>query len=58
MGADLVKILADVVPRLELVEPWTDDELIVVLHDAARDLGIPQRVFMTVLRHALSGTKV
>lgn len=55
---DLVKILADVVPRLEVVESWTDDDLTVVLHDAVRDLGVSQRVFMTVLRHALSGMKV
>lgn len=55
--ADIVKILADVVPRLDPVEHWTDDELAVVLHDAVRDLGVPQRVFMTVLRHALSGMK-
>lgn len=53
-----VRILTDVVPRLELVESWTEDELLVVLHEAAHDLGIVQRTFMTVLRHALSGMKV
>ena len=55
---NLVKVLADVVPRLEPVEPWTDDELTAILHDAVSDLGVSQRMFMTVLRHALSGMKV
>ena len=52
-----VRILTDVVPRLELVEPWMEDEL-VEDHDAAHDLGVAQKTFMTVLRHALSGMKV
>ena len=50
--------MTDVVPRLELVEPWTEDELVTVLHESAHDLGIAQKTFMTVLRHALSGMKV
>ena len=53
-----MKILTDVVPRLEQVESWTEDELIAVLHEAARDLGIVQKSFMAVLRHTLSGMKV
>ncbi|KAF9647742.1 glutamyl-tRNA synthetase [Thelephora ganbajun] len=56
-GNILVKILTNVVPRLELVESWTEDELATVLHDAAHDLGVGQKIFMTVLRHALSGMK-
>ena len=54
----LVKILTNVVPRLELVDPWTEDELATVLHEAVHDLGVAQKTFMTVLRHALSGMKV
>ena len=50
--------MTDVVPRLELVEPWTEDELVTVLHESAHDLGVAQKTFMTVLRHALSGMKV
>lgn len=57
-GAYLVKILTDVVPRLELVESWTEDELTTILHEASHDLGVAQKTFMTVLRHALSGMKV
>ena len=53
-----VKILTNVVPRLELMESWTEDDLTVVLHEAAQELGISQKTFMTVLRHALSGMKV
>jgi hypothetical protein len=53
-----VRILTDVVPRLELVESWTEDELVDVLREASHDLGIVQKTFMTVLRHALSGMKV
>jgi len=52
------RILTDVVPRLELLESWTEDELITVLHEAADDLGVIQKAFMTVLRHAVSGMKV
>ena len=59
MCVDLsVRILTDVVPRLELVESWTEDELVTVLHETAHDLGIVQKTFMMVLRHALSGMKV
>jgi hypothetical protein len=58
LGALLVKILTNVVPRLELVELWTEDELVTVLHEAAHDLGFSQKSLMTVLRHALSGMKV
>lgn len=54
----LVKILTNVVPQLELVETWTEDELTTVLHEAVDDAGVSQKTFMTVLRHALSGTKV
>jgi len=53
-----VRILTDVVPRLELLEAWTEDELVTVLHEAADDLGVVQKTFMTVLRHAVSGMKV
>ena len=53
-----VKMLIDVVSRLELVESWTEDELVTVLHEAAHDLGVVRKTFMTVLRHALSGMKV
>ena len=53
-----VKILTDIVPRLELLESWTEDELLTVLHEAADDLGVVQKTFMTVLRHAVSGMKV
>jgi len=53
-----VRILTDVVPRLELLESWTEDELVTVLHEAADDLGVVQKAFMTVLRHAVSGMKV
>jgi len=55
--ADIVKILTDVVPRLEQVESWTEDELVTVLHGAAHELGVAQKTFMTVLRHVLSGMK-
>jgi len=58
LGAPLVKILTDVVPRLELVDPWTEDELTTLLHEASHELGIVPKTFMTVLRHALSGMKV
>ena len=58
LGILLVKILTSVVPRLELVESWTEDELVTVLHDVSHDLGVVQKTFMTVLRHALSGMKV
>ena len=53
-----VRILTGVVPRLELVESWEEDELAAVLHEASHDLGVAQKTFMTVLRHALSGMKV
>ena len=53
-----MKILTDVVPRLELVKTWTDDELTTLLHDASHELGVVPKTFMTVLRHALSGMKV
>lgn len=53
-----VKILTNVVPRLEQVEHWAEDGLITTLNEAARDLGVSQKTFMTVLRHALSGMKV
>ena len=53
-----VRILTDVVPRLEPVESWTEDELVTILNEAAHDLGVVQKTFMTVLRHALSGMKV
>jgi len=53
-----VRILTDVVPRLELLESWTEDELVTILHEAADDLGVVQKTFMTVLRHAVSGMKV
>ena len=53
-----MKILTDVVPRLELVETWTEDELITLLHEASHELGVVPKTFMTVLRHALSGMKV
>lgn len=57
-GVRSVKILTGVVPRLELVESWTEDELVTVLHEATHDLEVAQKAFMTVLRYALSGTKV
>ena len=53
-----VRILTDVVPRLEPMESWTEDELVTILNEAAHDLGVVQKTFMTVLRHALSGMKV
>jgi hypothetical protein len=43
---------------LELVESWTEDELTTVIHEAAGGLGLAQKPFMIVLRHALSGMKV
>ena len=58
LGTHVVKILTDVVPKLELVESWTEDELITVLHEASRDLDVAPKAFMTVLRHALSGMRV
>lgn len=58
LGALLVKVLTNVVPRLELIESWTEDELTAVLHEASNDVGVVQKTFMTVLRHALSGMKV
>lgn len=54
----LVKILTDVVPRLELVGSWTEDELAADLREALQDLGVSQKYFMTILRHALSGMNV
>ena len=54
----LVKILTDVVPRPELVEFRTEDELVTVLREAAHDVGVVQKTIMTVLRHTLSGMKV
>ena len=45
-------------PQLELVESWAEDELTAILHEAISDLGVSQKSFMTVLRHALSGMKV
>ena len=53
-----VRILTDVVPRLELVESWIEDDLLAVPHEVALNLGVVQKMFMTVLRHALSGMKV
>jgi len=44
--------------RLELSEPWMENGLITVLHEATHDLGVIQETFMTVLRHALNGMKV
>ena len=40
------------------MESWAEDELATVLHEASHDLGVSQKTFMTVLRHALTGMKV
>jgi len=44
--------------RLELLGSWTEGEPISVLHEAAHDLGVIQKTFMAILRHALNGMKV
>ena len=58
LGTLLVKILIIVVPRLELVESWTEDELVTDLHDASHDLDVVQKTFMAVSRYTLNCTKV
>ena len=50
--------MTNVVARLELLESWTEDGLVTVLEEAIQDVGVVQKTFMTVLRHALSGMKV
>ena len=53
-----MEILTTVVPRLEAMKSWTEDDLVADLHEVIHDLGVSQKTFMTILRHALSGMKV
>ena len=41
-----------------MVETWTEDELVTVLHEACHDLDVFQKTFMTVPRYGLGGIKV
>ena len=40
------------------MESWEADEQAAVLHEASHDLGVAQKTFMMVLRHALGSMKV
>ncbi|KAJ8593595.1 anticodon-binding domain of class I aminoacyl-tRNA synthetase, partial [Rhizopogon salebrosus TDB-379] len=49
--------LRRVILQLESSSPSTQSEIGVLLHDACEKTGLKSKVFMTALRHALSGMK-
>ncbi|KAF8879922.1 glutamyl-tRNA synthetase [Infundibulicybe gibba] len=52
-----VRVLEAVGEVVRTAEPWGAPRLLDLLHSEREQLGISNKVFMTVLRHALSGMK-
>ncbi|KAG1746908.1 hypothetical protein EDB19DRAFT_1894114 [Suillus lakei] len=56
-GLSANHVLRRVILQLESSLPVTQSDIGVFLHDACEKTGLKSKVFMTVLRHALSGMK-
>lgn len=54
---DYDHVLRRVILQLESSSPLTQSDIAVFLHDACEKTGLKSKVFMTALRHALSGMK-
>lgn len=54
---DYDHVLRRVILQLESSSPSTQPDIAVFLHDACEKTGLKSKVFMTALRHALSGMK-